>query len=257
MLRVSTTSLESFRRILHTDYGSEAELIASIKREPFVPSWQMDAGKAWHAVLEGAAECHPMILERDALEPPDVPPQPPRKRLIYFEEKAAVAVAAEALAESLRIDALVKHYESGGYYFDRNVVERARQIIGPGLWEQKETKQYRIGRHDVNVVAQVDHKSGLVLQENKTKFSQPYARDYEESLQWRFYLEVHEALRCNYNLWHFAEPTSDGHCESKGMCSFTFWHYPGLERDCVRWLREFMAWAEGRELLEYLDREGT
>lgn len=51
MIRVSTTTLEAYRRLLQTEYGTEAELIAQIKGEPFKPSWQMQAGQAWDHVL--------------------------------------------------------------------------------------------------------------------------------------------------------------------------------------------------------------
>ena len=56
MIRVSVTQLESFRRVIQTQYGDEAELIASIEGQPFTPSWQMRAGSAWHALLAGGEQ---------------------------------------------------------------------------------------------------------------------------------------------------------------------------------------------------------
>ncbi len=52
MLRVSTTTLDSFRRVLDYDYADEGELIASVKREPVIMPWYVHAGSAWQSLLE-------------------------------------------------------------------------------------------------------------------------------------------------------------------------------------------------------------
>ena len=52
-MRVSVTTIEQFRRVMTEEWASEAELIAQVKGQPFEPSWQMKAGTAWHAALEG------------------------------------------------------------------------------------------------------------------------------------------------------------------------------------------------------------
>jgi len=53
MLRVSTTTLESFRRVLQSEYAVEQELIDQIAGKPFEPTWQMRAGSTWQAALCG------------------------------------------------------------------------------------------------------------------------------------------------------------------------------------------------------------
>lgn len=51
MLRVSTTTLEAYRRLLTNEYAVEAELVAQVQGKPFAPSWQMQAGSAWDRLL--------------------------------------------------------------------------------------------------------------------------------------------------------------------------------------------------------------
>lgn len=56
MYRVSTTDLEAFRRIVQSEYGNEADLIAKLMGKPAPSTIFMDAGKAWHACIEGKGE---------------------------------------------------------------------------------------------------------------------------------------------------------------------------------------------------------
>ena len=204
MIRVSTTTLESYRRVISTEYGSEAELIANIKGEPFERNWKMDAGSEWDKLVQNTAW--------------------PDGRTRF----------------------------GNGHTFDLSAIQAAQKHIGAGVWQAKAAKIIE----GVNVVAQVDHIRGTVIQENKAKFSQPDAKDYETSLQWRFYLLVHDASVCRYNLFDFNDP-KDGYCELTNILSFKFWPYRSLEADCRRWLFDFMAWAEQRKLVRFLNRESS
>lgn len=212
MIRISTTTLEAFRRVLTNEYPSEAELIAQIKVEPFKPTWQMEAGSAW--------------------------------------DEALSTEIRDSERETGRV-------EIGKFSFDVAAVDAADRHIGPGVWQVKATKYslWPDGTESLTV-AQVDHIRGLIIQENKAKFSTPDARDYEQSLQWRFYLWVHGAAQVRYNLFDFADPKG-GYCELRNIVSFNFWSYPGLEADCRRWVREFLDWAGDKKLLGYLDRESS
>ena len=207
MIRVSTTTLEAYRRAVQTEFGNADELAAQIRGEPTPISWQMQAGTAWHSVLASD------------------------DRASYYIERLVCGRS---------------------YRFDRSAAVESRKHIGPGLWEVKATAQI----DGVTVVAQADHVRGLVIQDAKTKFSNPDARDYEQSLQWRFYLLVHGARLFEYNLFDFADPKG-GYCELRNIVSFAFWPYAGMEQDCRRWLHSFLAWAEGRGLLPYLNRAGS
>lgn len=52
MIRISATTLEDLRRLVEEDIGTEAELIAKVRQEPYKRSWQAQAGSAWHTCLE-------------------------------------------------------------------------------------------------------------------------------------------------------------------------------------------------------------
>lgn len=51
MITVRTTTLESFRRLVSTEFGDEAELIAAVSGKPFEPNWMMRAGSEFHDLL--------------------------------------------------------------------------------------------------------------------------------------------------------------------------------------------------------------
>ena len=221
MIRISTTTLESFRRVLETEYGDEAALIAQIKGVPLAPSWQMEAGSAWHRLLAGHLP--------------------------------------KVHAEEFTTGGMLYH-RMDGFVFSEAAVAAGRALIGPGVWEVKETrKPWPLG--NITVVAQVDHLAfsfgSIRIQENKTKFTLPDAKDYEPSLQWRFYLWIHQAHMLRYNLFHFKEPDGGGYCEFKEVVSLKFWPYVGLEKDCLEWVNRFMEWAGERSLLSYLERESS
>lgn len=202
MIRVSTTHLETFRRIEETEWGDESELIAQIMGKPFTPSWQMLAGSQWDAALSG---------------------EPAANR----------------------------------YTFATEDILKARAHIGPGLWQVKDAKLATVCGQPVTVVAQVDHILGLTIQENKAKFSPADPKDYEPSLQWRFYLWVHGAAKCRYNLFSFADPDDDGLCRLREITSFSFFPYDALESECMEWLTRFVDWAWTRRLLPHLERESS
>lgn len=215
MIRVSSTTLESFRRVVEYDYGDERELIDSILGKPYPVRWQMAAGQAWHSVLE-----HPV-------------------RTGHI---------------SLRDGLPVQMHRSGGYLFDGSDVYQAGRIIGPGLWEVKASKILDVWGVPVTVVAKADHVHGLILQDNKTKFSPADPRDYEPSLQWRLYCLIHGAAVFRYLLWSFADPDDVGHCRLKDVTTFKLWPYVGLEQDCRAWLGRFLDWCHAHRLTEHLDQ---
>ena len=202
MIRISTTTLESFRRVVETEYGDETELIASIKGQ-VKPTWQMEAGTAWGESIQAGENTWK------------------------------------------------------GYQFAKDDIADARKLLGPGLWEVKGTRRFDIYQLPVEVVAKVDHIRGDDIQENKAKFSPADSRDYESSLQWRFYLAVHEAASVRYNLFSIGERDGDGFWPLRGILSFSFFPYVSLEADCRRWVSRFVGWAADRQLLGFLDREGS
>lgn len=219
MIRTSATTLEQFRRVLQTEYASADELIAQIKGKPFAPSWQANAGTAWHTLLETGVGDVPTE---------ECPPDPE------------------------------KVMKCGDYWFSRESVEYGRRYVGPGLWEVKGTQIFDINGTKVELVAKVDHILGCIIQDNKTRWGKPAScADYEPSLQWRVYLQVHKAQVMKYNLWAFFEPDGGNFCQLKDVLSVRFYRYPELEVDVRRWLGDFLWFCRERDLLGYLEREGT
>lgn len=215
MIRISTTTLETYRRLIQTEYQTEEELVAQIKGKPWEPSWQANVGKAFHKVLE-------------------LP-------------EATISFPSHDQS----------WHEWGGYKFLPSAVAEAQAVIGPGLREVKATRTWHLWGNDVTVVGQADHLEGLGLSDVKCKFSSPDSKDYDSSLQWRFYLMIFGGLSFRYVFCHFKEPTDDGFCQLKDVTSVKYFPYAELEADCVHWLSEFLVFCFTRQLLPFLDREGS
>jgi hypothetical protein len=208
VIRISTTTLEEYRRLLETEYKTEQELIDSLKGV-FIPTWQMQAGTAWDALV---------------------------------------------LAPGLPPDSGVM--QSGQFSFNASDVRLAKLHTGPGVTQVKLTKTYKTRLGPALVVAKVDHVHGRVITDVKAKFSTPDARDYESSLQWRFYLDIHEALAFRYLLCDFDDP-KNGKCALRDILTFRAWPFSGMGDECQCWVNEFVKWAAERDLLPLLDRAGT
>jgi hypothetical protein len=203
MIRVSTTALEQYRRLVEYEYVDEAELIAQVKGDPFATTWQMRAGTAWDAYLSRPT------ADFDA-----------------------------------------------DFTFDLEAIHKAKVHVGDGIWQVKHTRAFDTPFGEATVVGVADHIRGLLVTDVKAKFSKMDAREYEPSLQWRLYLLIFGAAAFRYCLFDFREP-KDGYCELTDMLSFRFWPYAQMEADCNRWLADFLAWADQRDLIRFLNRESS
>lgn len=148
-------------------------------------------------------------------------------------------------------------HEWGGYKFLPSTVSAVQAFIGNGIRECKATRTWHLWGNDVTVVGQADHVEGLGLSDIKCKFSAPDSKDYDASLQWRFYLQIFGGLSFRYVFCHFKEPTDDGFCQLKEVTTVKYFPYAELEADCVHWLSEFLVFCFTQQLLPYLDREGS
>lgn len=143
---------------------------------------------------------------------------------------------------------------SHGFSFNEEDANMARGILGIGRWEVPGSKVYQLDDgEEIEVTAQADHIRGLVIQDNKTKFSQANPQDYEGALQWRIYLDVHECDIFTYHLWSFADPDENGWCKFRGHLSFSYNRYPGMEEEIKEWLYEFKEWAKFKGVAQYLE----
>lgn len=140
------------------------------------------------------------------------------------------------------------------YRFHGHEILQLRQYIGEGLWEVEQRRIFDAGDDLCEVKGTADWLWGNIVQDQKCKTSVPDPRDYEDSLQWRFYLLIHGADVFRYNLFYFDKPDDNHWSRLNDVCSVSFWRYPGLERDCKDWLARFLDWCESNGLLSFLER---
>lgn len=218
MLRISTTTLETFRRCSDTGWGKEQDLVANIAGEPYQLSWQAMAGAAFQCILSYGKD-------------------PPNS--LGFVER-------------------------DGFWFSADDILIAEDHIGHGgLWEVKGTKTIRIDGEDVTFVAKADNVRGEIIQENKCKFYPAPTSDYDESLQWKFYLWILEGSHVRYNFFQYSfkkspagQEPKHGTCHLKNIISVHFWPYPELEKDCVQWAKRLISWCERKNILHHLRMPG-
>lgn len=121
-------------------------------------------------------------------------------------------------------------------------VEAAKSWIGHGLQEVTGYREIA----GVTIKGTCDWWRGLILQDHKLKFSTPDAKDYEPSLQWRFYLAIFEAEVLRYNLFRAVEPDNPeagGQVDVLDCVSFNVWRYVGMEDELAFWVDRFRLWA--------------
>ncbi|MGD9713784.1 MAG: hypothetical protein AB7V46_17240 [Thermomicrobiales bacterium] len=224
MIRLRVSTLEHFRKVVCTEYESEADLVERIRRGQWAPDaadtpWYMLAGTAWHRAL--------------ACEPPD----------------DAVESTEEVMARY------------GDYLFSPDDIYAGIAEFGMGSREITWHRDWVVDGITVRLEGTADHVVGRVVSDAKTKFSDVDPSDYEESLQWRAYLLIHDADVFRYVLFSFKDPAADGFLKLRkdGIYTFNMWRYPDLERDVLEWLNRFVGWAIVRGLLPNLssDRKRT
>lgn len=233
MLRISTTTLEAYRKVMQTEWAREADLINGLTGKFVYRSDTVFAGRAWHSVLQNF----------DALQEMD-----------YHESMLGVQVEDEPTPIPQ------VHVRWDKFIFAKPWAEEISKIIGPGLWEVKSTRTVSTSFGPVVLVAKADHVYGNVVQDQKATFSAINEKNYEHDLQWRVYLLVHGAKKFVYNCTMFRDPVKIGDfqlCKFADFQQFVFYPYDRMEADCMIWLEAFLGWAKNRGILNYLHREQT
>lgn len=214
MFTVRRSYLEEYRRVVDTEWGDEDNLVRTIMGNPDPVSWQANAGSAWDELLTFVAE----------------------------RSLATGSVPVGRTAPNGEV-----------YLFEPGAVRDALAEIGPGVWKVQGSKVYHTPGGLVRVTGETDHQCGEVVTDVKAKWSAIDPEEYEPSLQWRFYLSIHEARVFRYCCYLFAEPDDVGLCRLKSTASFRFWRYADLERDCAEWAHRFLCWAKGKGIEGYLN----
>ena len=254
MKRVRVTTLESYRVLLQEEYGSEAELVESIRRGQEGPpvNWKMACGTAWHEVL---AQTRTEMCQRKTA-----------RDNFYLSLDAALDAKDEMGIETIAPFGcpVCGHWHlgtpclllSGDYRFYDTDVATAQRHVGPGVCEVPGSLLVDVAGYQVLLTGTCDRFHGLTIRDAKTKFSPPDARDYEHSLQWRAYLWIFGAQKFLYDLFAMTEPDSTGLSCLGNIVTFGYWRYPGMEQDVTGWLSSFIRWADSKGLTPFLETAG-
>lgn len=217
MIRISTTTLESYRRLIETPYGNENLLLLSIKGKD-VAGWQAHAGRALHAIVENpTGYTISQMLDVPVIE--------------YHGFAYTQAVIDRILHEMGPGVPEVKATRT--FYVDGrpvSVVAKADRVDGLMITDLKAK------------FSQVDHQATehdlqwrfYLLVHGAAMFRYLFAQFIDQD-----------------------KPKDGEHFRLKEISQVRYYPYEGLERDCRHWLTQFLSWAESKKLLPYLEREGS
>ena len=126
----------------------------------------------------------------------------------------------------------------------------------PGAFH--EVRRYKdYGRAIVTGCA--DLIDGIELRDIKTKYSTPSDKDYMDSCQWRYYLDIFNADVFHFDLFIFEGYKIDKHgYDVRGLKlkrhapPITCYRYPEMEADNLALINKFMDFCESRDLIKYL-----
>ncbi len=104
-----------------------------------------------------------------------------------------------------------------------------------------------------------DMIDGIELRDIKTIYSSRSDKEYMDSCQWRYYLDIFSADVFHFDLFRFHgyRPEKHGY-DVRGLeltrhaPPITCYRYPDMEADNLALLNEFMDFAESRGLVRYL-----
>ncbi len=215
MIRLRTSTLETFRIVCEDEYIPEEELIARLRRgqwtdDPKEDKVKLEIGTAWHKAL-----------------------------------------AFDVADDLSQIDVGLVGYN--GFFFAQDDVHQGIAYSGAGVRELTSWRTWEVSGVAVQMEGTCDQIQGRIIQDHKTKIDTVNVGFYERSLQWRTYLLIHDGSRFTYNVWRFKPPTNDNFLALKEVTSVTFWPYPDMEADVVAWVRRFVEWAKQRRLLHLLE----
>lgn len=96
-------------------------------------------------------------------------------------------------------------------------------------------------------MAVADQLVGAHLFEHKTTCSSFNFEKYAESCQWRFMVDIFEAIKVTYHVF-LLDDHGNGVVELKGIESFNLYPYPQNHQDCCRLVEQFRAYVVAKGL---------
>lgn len=153
------------------------------------------------------------------------------------------------------------HYLCDDFRFSKADIDKIVEAVKPsGLTEFRTSKTYRTEYGLCAVVSRVDQIHGTTVSENKTKWSSFDITSYEESIQWRLYLDAFEATACQYNVFCMKrhepsekDPGPRYHASLRSIEQFTMYPYPGMHEECTDLLNMFLHFLFSKDLTPWLE----
>jgi hypothetical protein len=229
------TQLEKFRRYMSGIYEFETEqnVIDTITAE-FKGNAYTRIGTAFHSIVETG---HPDCVEV---------PEGTRTFLYYGRPKTEdVPCGRQFDIDGCPIKLDVAQCKVALKYRDEH----------PNAFH--EIRRYK-DYGDAIVTGCADMIDGLIIRDIKTKYSSPSDRDYTDSCQWRYYLELFDLSDFYFDLFIFNGYKLDKHgYDARGLEIERYpeihcLRYPNMEHDNRNLLSDFLEWAESRNLMECL-----
>lgn len=145
----------------------------------------------------------------------------------------------------------VRGYLAGGFVFSEEGIDRALALIDRPhtVFEAKAIRRY--GSHDV--VAKADQLVGGHLIETKTTFGYFQFDKYADSSQWKFMVDLFEALVVTYHIFSLDE-NKEGTIGVRAIDSFNVYPYTDLHEECADLVRRFEAYVSAKGLVPLLDQ---
>lgn len=142
--------------------------------------------------------------------------------------------------------------QSGAFLFWTDDVNAIKGILGKGRHEVTGYSVYETAFGPLEVEGTADHLSGLVVSDLKTKFTPVDPDDYQDSLQWRFYLSIHGCDVFRYVCAEMTEPDESGLMRLKGIETWRLWRPVTLGSEVTGWCERFAAWCQAKGLTKYM-----
>ena len=233
---IRVTTLEKFRRFISGEYEYETEqnMMDCITQE-FKGNEYTYIGTAFHRVIEGATDGNVKVPagEREFLyySKPQKEPVPCGRMFDIEGNKVILDVAQCKVALAYKSEFPNAFHEIREYMeLDEAVVTGCADII-----------------------------DGFTIRDIKTKYSQPDDKDYINSAQWRWYMELFGIDTFHFDLFIFEGYNKEKHgMDVRGLPihrhnpPITCYYYDDMVADNRYLLREFMKWVRFRDLLSYL-----
>lgn len=233
---IRVTTLEKFRRFISGEYEYETEqnMIDCITQE-FKGNAYTYIGTAVHRIIEGATDGNMKV------------PAGEREFLYYGKPTKEPVPCGRAF-----------DIEGNKVIFDvtQCKVALAYKAEFPNAFH--EIREY-MELDEAVVTGCADIIDGFTIRDIKTKYSQPDDKDYINSAQWRWYMELFGIDTFHFDLFVFEGYNKDKHgMDVRGLPlirhnpPITCYYYDNMVEDNRYLLRECMKWVRFRDLLSYL-----